>query len=753
MASLHDETRSVDGEARAINRRELLQGIAAVGLLVGIPLPAAAQAQQRVRSVQSFQLGIWLHIGADDRATVLLCQSEMGQGVHTILPTLVAEELEMPLERIDVRAAPVDAIYRNTYLVKAMLAGGSPEKLSPTADWLLERMGRLAGQQITGGSSSVRWLFQPLRRAGATARMQLVQAAANAWGVGVQECRAEAGRVLHAASGRGLGYGELAEAAALLPPPADVVLKEPEQWTLLGKPQQRLDTAAKIDGSARFGIDVREPGQLFAVVRFAPQFGARLKKLDGSKAMALPGVKAVVALENGFAVVADSTWRAMSARDTVAAEWGPGAQDLLDTATHWRMYEQSFISAKPDKAVSHGDADKALSNAAAVLDAEYRLPLLAHAALEPMNATVRLGRDGFVDVWAPTQGQDLARKAAADGTGIDADKVRVHTTFLGGGFGRRAEGDFVAVAAQVAKAVPGLPVQVLWPREEDMRNDFYRPASLHKLRVGLDAQGAITAWKQTIACPSIMRRVFPPSRFLGPDETAFEGAHEAAYAIPDLRLDWLPVETPVPVGFWRSVGHSHTAFVKETMIDQAALQAGVDPLAYRMKLLANAPRHQAVLELVAAKAGWSAPLLPGQGRGLALHTSFGAIVAEVVELELDKGQPRLSRITVAADIGRVLNPNIAEAQFSGAVVFALAAALHGEVTLKNGGVVEENFDSYQMPRMADTPPIAVHFIDSSAAPGGAGEPGVPPLAPALANAIQRAGGPRLTRLPILTQMA
>ncbi|WP_430398010.1 molybdopterin cofactor-binding domain-containing protein [Ferrovibrio sp.] len=746
---------SLDDEAGSINRRDLLKGIAATGLLVGMPLPfeAQAQAQQRVRSVQSFQLGIWLHIGADDRATVLLCQSEMGQGVHTVLPTLVAEELDMPLERIDVRNAPADAIYRNTYLVKAMLAGGSPEKLSATADWLLERMGRVAGQQITGGSSSVRWLFQPLRRAGAVARLQLVQAAANAWGVAVNECRAEAGRVLHAGSGRSLGYGELAEAAASLPAPADVALKAPEQWSLLGKPQQRLDTPAKIDGSARFGIDVREPGQLFAVVRFAPQLGARLKSLDGAKALALPGVKAVVALDNGFAVVADSTWRALSARDAVTAQWGPGAQDLLDSATLWRMYEQSFVTGKPDKAVSQGDADKALAAAATTLDAEYRLPLLAHAALEPMNATVRLGRDGFVDVWAPTQGQDLARKAASDATGIDADKVRVHTTFLGGGFGRRAEGDFVAVAARVAKAVPGLPIQVLWPREEDMRNDFYRPASLHRLRVGLDMAGNITAWKQTIACPSIMRRVFPPSRFLGPDETAFEGAHEAAYAIPDLRLDWLPVETPVPVGFWRSVGHSHTAFVKETMIDQAALQAGIDPLAYRMKLLANAPRHQAVLELVAAKAGWSAPLLPGQGRGLALHTSFGAIVAQVVELELDKGKPRLSRITVAADIGRVLNPNIAEAQFSGAVVFALAAALHGEVTLKNGGVVEENFDSYQMPRLADAPPIAVHFIASDAPPGGAGEPGVPPLAPALANAIQRAGGPRLTRLPILTQMA
>jgi isoquinoline 1-oxidoreductase beta subunit len=742
MASLHHA-------ARAVTRRSVLKGIAGSGLLIGAPLALPAAAQQRVRSVQSFPLGIWLHVGVDGRATVLVCQSEMGQGVYTTLPTLVAEELEMPLERIDVRAAPADAIYRNTYLVKAMLGGGNPESLSAPADWLLERMGRIAGQQVTGGSTSVRWLWQPLRRAGATARQQLIMAAAQSWNVAASECRAEAGRVLHAASGRSLGYGEVAEAAARLEPPQDVALKAPESWTLIGKALPRLDTPAKINGRARFGVDIREPGQLYAAISFAPMLGAKLLKLDGSAALQQPNVKAVVPLENGFAVVAENSWRAMVARDAVKAEWGPGAQPLLDTAGHWRAYEQALVSSKPDKAHATGDAEAALTKATTVLEAEYRLPLLAHATLEPMNATVRLGRDGYVDVWAPTQGQDVARKAASAATGVDAEKVRVHTTMLGGGFGRRAESDFVAVAAQVAKAVPGVAVQTLWPREEDMRNDFYRPASLHKVRAGLDAEGNLMAWRQTVVCPSIMRRVFPPSRFLGPDETAFEGAHEAAYAIPDHLIGWIGIETPVPVGFWRSVGHSHTAFVKETMIDQAALAAKLDPLAYRLRLLRDAPRHRAVLELVAEKAEWSRKLGHNEGRGIALHSSFGAIVAQVVEVVLENGVPRVTRVVAAADIGRVLNPNIASAQFEGAVIFALAAALNGEITLKNGAIEQGNFDSYPLLRLADTPQIDVHFIQSAERPGGVGEPGVPPLAPALANAIQAAGGPRITRLPVL----
>ncbi|MBP7065974.1 molybdopterin cofactor-binding domain-containing protein [Ferrovibrio sp.] len=747
MASLPDATRAL------VSRRSVLKGFAAGGLLVGVPLPALAQNQQRVRSVQSFALGIWLHVGVDNRATVLVCQSEMGQGVYTTLPTLVAEELEMPLERIDVRAAPADAIYRNTYLVKAMLAGGHPESLSAPANWLLERMGRIAGQQVTGGSTSVRWLWQPLRLAGARARQQLVQAAAQQLGVPVSECRAEAGHVLHAASNRRLAYGAVAELAASLPAPEEITLKPPESWSLIGKALPRLDTPAKLDGRARFGLDVREPGQLYAALRFAPQLGAKLLRLDDTVALQQPNVKAVLRLDNAFAVVAENSWRAMAACDDVQAEWGPAAQPMLDTAGHWRSYEQALTSGKPDKVQAAGDADAALGKAANVLTAEYRLPLLAHAALEPMNATVRLGRDGYVDVWAPTQAQDAARKAAADATGIDADKVRVHTTLLGGGFGRRAEADFVSLAAQVARQVPGIAVQTLWPREQDMRNDFYRPASLHRVRVGLDAEGNLSSWKQTIACPSIMRRVFPPSRFLGPDETAFEGAHEPAYGIADHHFAWLPVETPVPVGFWRSVGHSHTAFVKETMIDQAARAAKLDPLQYRLRLLRDAPRHRAVLELAAEKAEWQRPLGPKQGRGIALHSSFGAIVAQVVEVNLSHGAPQVERVVCAADIGRVLNPNIATAQFEGAIVFALTAALHGEITLKNGAIEQGNYDDYPMLRLADTPPINVFFVASQASPGGAGEPGVPPLAPALANAIQAAGGQAITQLPVLRASA
>lgn len=749
---MSDPTPAPPAIAVAVTRRSLLRGAAlsAGGLLIGMHLPGTARSQSTVTMQMVARMNAWLHIGRDDRITFLLDRSEMGQGVHTGLATLIAEELDVDPLKVAIRNAPADKVYRNTYMVKSMLSGNKADELSGFPLWALERLGRLIGQQVTGGSTSLRGGFQNLRLAGAEARIRLAQAAAAQWGVPAAECTTADGKVSHQPSGRQLSYGAIADAAAKLKPPDDVRLRPRSAWRLIGKHDRRVDTVAKIDGSAVFGLDVRQPEQLFAAVRWAPQFGATLKSLDPVTAVALPGVKAVVPLPNGFAVVADNTWRAMQARGVVKAEWTAGPDAGFDDATLWRRLG-SMIEGDGKTALEAGDVDQALGAAATVIAAEYRLPFLAHATMEPMNATARLGPDG-VDVWVPTQAQEMAQKAAAEATGVSQDKVRIHTTYLGGGFGRRAEADFVTAAALVAKAMTGRAVQVMSPREEDMRGDFYRPAALHRVKLGLDAGGKLIAWKHDLASPSIMRRVFPPVTWLGPDETAIEGCLDGTYAIANTALKYVDVETPVPVGFWRSVGHSHSAFVKESLIDEAAHAAKQDPLDYRRGLLAGKRRHLAVLDLAAAKAGWgeALPAAGGtlRGRGLALHESFGTIVAMVAEVSVSESAVRIDRITCAADAGTAVNPAIVAAQLTGGAIFGLTAALYGRVTVKDGAVQEGNFDSYQMLRMADAPPVDVHLISSEAPPGGIGEPGVPPIAPAVANALFAATGKRLRDLPI-----
>ncbi|HEX6957784.1 MAG TPA: molybdopterin cofactor-binding domain-containing protein [Ferrovibrio sp.] len=733
----------------ALTRREALRGAAlsAGGLLIGLQLPAkAARGQNAVNMPLVARLNAWLHIGRDDRITFLLDRSEMGQGAHTGLATLIAEELDVDPMQVTIRNAPADKAYRNVYLVKSMLTGGKAERLSGLPLWAVERLGRLVGQQVTGGSTSIRGGFEPMRRAGAEARFRLVQAAAARWQVPADECTTAAGIVTHEPSGQSLSYGAVADAAAQIEPPDKIPLRPRSAWRLIGKHDQRVDTEAKVTGKAVFGLDVRQPDQLFAAMQWAPHFGAKLKSLESAEALKRPGIKAVVPLADGFAVVADNSWRAMQARSAVTAEWTPGPESGFDDAALWRRLHDA-IDGEGKLAHKTGDVDKALGGAAKIVSAEYRLPFLAHATMEPMNATALVGPDG-VDVWAPTQAQEAVQQAAAKAIGVSEDRVRVHTTYLGGGFGRRSEADFVAAAAQVAKAVTGRPVQVMWPREEDMRHDFYRPAALHRIKTGLDGAGRPIAWKQDLASPSIMRRVFPPTTWLGPDETSIEGSLDGVYGIPNAALEYVAAETPVPVGFWRSVGHSHNAFVKECMIDEAAHAAGQDPFAYRRALLAGSPRHLAVLELAAARAGWGTPLAAGKGRGIALHESFGTIVAMVAEISVDDGRIKPDRIVCAADAGTVINPAIAVAQLSGGAIFGLTAALYGRVTLQNGAVQEGNFDTYQMLHMADAPRVDVHLIGSEAAPGGLGEPGVPPAAPALANAVFAATGERLRNLPL-----
>lgn len=736
-----------------LDRRAVLKlgaGTAA-GLVLGFHLPLGTRAQEVGETGTQGNgfgpfLNAWLRISTDETVTLVIDRSEMGQGVYTSLPMLLAEELGCEWHRIRVVAAPADPVYRNLFLVHELLTRG--QELGETADWLVRRLGRVVGQQVTGGSSSVRGAFRPLRRAGAAAREMLVTTAAKRLGVPPEECTVEKGEVRHPPSGRQLTFGALAAEAALLEPPRRPQLKANAEWRIIGKSVPRLDLPAKVDGSAIFGIDVRLPDMLFAAVAMPPVFGGKLKHFDREAALKRRGVTAVVPLPDGIAVVADNTWRAQAALAELPPEWEDGPNAALST----EVIETSLRAGLTESgrtAEAVGDVAGALAAAPRRVTADYELPYLAHATMEPMNATARINGDG-VDIWIPTQVQEAVQKAAAEAAGVSASKVRVHTTYLGGGFGRRLEADLAAQAVHVAKAV-GRPVQVVWSREEDTSHDFYRPATAARLEGALDAEGRVIAWQQVNACPSIMARVFPAATWLEVDHTAVEGATRMAYAIPNRRIAHVQRDFPVPVGFWRSVGHSQNAFFKECFIDELAAAAGQDPLAFRRTLLGEAPRDLAVLELAAAKAGWGEPLPAGRGRGLALHSCFGSTVAEVAEVTVSSDGVKVDRVVAAIDCGIVINPDILRAQVEGAIAFALSAALYGRISIEGGRVVERHFDDYPVVRLKEMPDVEVHVVASEEPPGGAGEPAVPPLAPAVANAIFAAAGKRLRRLPIAGQ--
>ncbi len=719
----------------------------AAGLVLGFHLPPReARALETPNDFGSF-LNAWLRIAPDDTVTVIVDRAEMGQGVYTALPMLLAEDLGCEWSRVRVVAAPADPVYRNVFLVKEMLSGGQP--MGNTANWLVGKLARLFGQQVTGGSSSVRGAYKPLRIAGATARGMLIAAAARRWGVPESECRGEAGVVSHLGGERRLTYGALAAEAAGLRPPKRPNLKQPNEWRLIGQPLPRLDLPAKVDGSAGFGIDVRVQGMLFAAVAACPVFGGTLGRHDPARALAMPGVKAVLPLKDALAVLADNTWRAQQALAAVEIEWTDPPGPLVDSAA----IEASLRAALDETgriAEESGDVAKALAGSVRRLRADYEVPYLAHAAMEPINATARVMPDG-VDLWIPTQAQEISAKAAAEAAGTSTDKVRVHTTYLGGGFGRRSEADIATQAVSIAK-LAGAPVQVVWSRAEDMRHDFYRPAAACRLEAGLDADGRLLAWQQRLASPSILARIFPPATWIEPDGTAVEGAVKQPYAIANRRVSHTVRSFPVPVGFWRSVGHSYTAFFNECFIDEAAEAAGKDPLAFRLGLLGEAPRQRAVLELAAAKASWGTSLPPGRGRGIALHSSFGSHVALVAEVLVDATGLSVVRVVAAIDCGVIINPDTVAAQVEGSIVFGLTAALYGRISLEGGRVVEQGFDDYPMLKLSEMPVVELHMLESSELPGGVGEPVVPPVAPALCNAIFAATGKRIRRLPVTGQL-
>jgi isoquinoline 1-oxidoreductase subunit beta len=705
----------------------------------------------------------WVKIARDGTVTVTLAKSEMGQGVVTSLCMLLAEELDADWSRVRWQPSPIDRIYNNiASVVDGLPVHPDTDNLAVDAvKWLTAKTMREIGVMMTGGSSSVKDLWWPMRRAGAAAREMLVAAAAAQWGIASADCQTENGEVI-APDGRRLGYGALAAAAAQQPLPRAPPLKAPERFKRIGQPTRRLDTPGKIDGSARFGIDALPQGLLYASVRLCPTLGGRAQRHDDAPARALRGVKAVTAVEplrggtGGVAVIADHPWRAKQAADRLDVTWDHGALADFSSAPAMQRLADATRNERGFAFFETGEVDTALAGAAKRIEAEYRAPWLAHAAMEPINCTV-LFEGNKATVWVSTQVPGLARAAAAEALGLPDEAVTVHVLMLGGGFGRRLEVDFIAQAAAIAKAVPGQPVQTMWSREQDTRHDLYRPACVAHFQAGFDTGQRLVAWKNTSAgqaiVPQVLKRAFGlPGG--GPDKTTSEGAFDQAYEWPAARIAHVHVDLPLQVGFWRSVGHSHQAFFKEGFVDECAHAAGVDPLAFRESLLRQHPKQLAVLQAAAKASGWGTPSPPAPdgartARGIALHDSFGSSVAQVAEVSLGPDKAiRVHRVWCAIDCGFAVNPAGIRQQLEGGVVFGLSAALHGGVDIVDGQVQQSNFHDQPILRLNESPRVECVILPGNGHPEGVGEPGVPPIAPAVANALFALTGQRLRSLPL-----
>ena len=711
---------------------------------------------------QTSALNGWVRIGEDDSVTVVMSKSEMGQGVFTGLAMLLAEELDARWDQVRFEQSPIDNIYNNL----AGVADGLPfhpdnqGMLKSGAQWLVRKTMREIGLMFTGGSTSIKDLWLPMREAGASARAMLVGAAAQQWHVPTSECDVKDGVVSHS-SGKQARFGELSAAAAKISLPPSINLKSPEDFKLIGQGLPRLDTQAKGDGSAMYALDVRPPGLLHACVRMNPVLGGGVQSFDDSKARTMPGVTKVLLVpalhgtSAGVAVVAASTYQAMKALTQVDVKWDTAPSSAWSTDTIDAKLRQALDTDTGFAYYAHGDASQALQKSARTVQAEYRAPYLAHATMEPMGCTVWL-KDGEAQVWAATQVPDLACKVVAHQLGIEVNKVKLHIPMLGSGFGRRLEMDIIAQAALMAKACEGTPVQTLWSRSEDMQHDFYRPVCISRFSAGLDAQGQLVAWQNTSASQAIVPQVMARSFGLpgaGPDKTTAEGAFDQAYEWPNARIAHVAVDLPLPVGFWRSVGHSHQAFFKESFVDEMAFAAGQNPLDFRLSLLKNHPRHAKVLQTAADKSGWrQAPAVGSDGAqrafGIALHESFGSIVAQVAEVSVQNKQIVVHRVVCAIDCGTAVNPVLIAQQMESSVVFGLSAALYGDITIDKGRVQQSNFNNYPVLRMPQAPVVDTHIIDSAEHPEGVGEPGTPPVAPAVANALFALTGKRLRQLPL-----
>ena len=708
-----------------VTRRDFLKTGALVlgGLVIGFVVPSAnrfvraqAPAAPKLPAPNAF-----LRIGADDSVTVMLAHSEMGQGIWTSLPMLIAEELDADWSRLRVEHAAAAPAYAHTAF----------------------------GMQMTGGSSTTWSEFDRYRQAGALARALLIQAAAQRFGVPASACRTENGVVI--AGDKRARYGELADDAAKLTAPESITLKDPKDWKIIGKATKRLDSPEKTTGRAQFGMDVHFDGLLTALVARAPVFGAKVKSFDASKAGAVPGVRKVVQVPSGVAVVADHFWAAKQGRDALVIDWDLGPNAGLDSG---KMLEEfrKLASTTGAPAAQAGDAAAVLAKATQPIDVEFTVPYLAHAPMEPLNCAVKLGADKC-EIWTGTQFQTMEQMVAAQITGLKPEQVEIHTMFLGGGFGRRANpaADFVSEAVFVAKAA-GAPVKTVWTREDDVRGGYYRPAYLHRARVALGKDGLPAAWQHTIVGQSIIAGTPFEAMMIknGIDASSVEGVADSPYvtALSDYRVDLHSPKPGVPVLWWRSVGHSHTAFVMESVVDELARAAGQDPVKYRRALLARHPRHLGVLNLAAEKSGWSKKPRKGRARGVAVHESFGSFVAQVAEVSVKKGQIRVHRVTCAIDCGVAVNPAGVRAQMESGIAFGLSAALHGALHFKDGRVQESNFHDYRVLRINEMPVVEVHIVPSTDKMGGVGEPGTPPIAPAVANAVAALTGKRLRQLPL-----
>ena len=682
-----------------INRREFLEtGVAAgASLLIGFHLPAFDRG-----AAKPFKPNAWIEIRPDGVVTIWTGRSEMGQGVKTAMPMIVAEELEADWTRVQVTQADADPAY---------------------------------GDQFTVGSRSVRSGFEPLRQAGAAAREMLVGAAALTWKVPREACRARNGMVEHVATGRRLGYGDLAALAATLPVPADPPLKPSSEFRILGTRVPRVDTPDKVDGAAVFGLDVRVPGMVYATVARCPVFGGRVKSFDPAPALAVPGVQRVVQISSGVAVVADRTWAAFAGKKALKIEWDEGKVAQWSSDGIWRAF--AAAAARSGEVVrTVGDVDAGLKGAARTVEATYQAPYLAHACMEPMNCTAQV-RGNRCEVWAPTQNPQGIERAAAKLTGLPVEAITVHVTYLGGGFGRRGGPmDYATEAVELAKQIAA-PVQVVWTREDDIQNAVYRPATYNVLRGGLDGRGAPVAWSH---------------RLVGPEGGSFlltRGADELIYPVPHFRLERVIEDPGVPVAPWRGVGPSQNGWVVESFVDELAHAAGKDPYAYRRELVAGHPRLVQVLDLAAERAGWNSAPPAGRARGIALWQFGDTFLAQVAEVSVaGDGAVRVHRVVCAMDCGVVVNPAGVEAQVQSAIIYGLTAALYGEITLDRGRVTQSNFTDYRMLGLAECPELEVHLVRSDAAPGGVGEAGLPPIAPAVCNAIFAGTGKRIRKLPI-----
>lgn len=728
-----------------ISRRQFIRvsATAAGGLLIAAQLPACGGSKNLQADSGDFSPNAFLTFSEQGEITFTLPRAEMGQGTYTGLTTIIAEELEVDPQAIAILFAPADKAYNN------------PDYYN----------------QMTGGSNSIKVHFSPLSQLGADTRQLFINAAAERLQVSPGECEASNALVTHTPSGRQLPYRDLLTLAATLDGVESTPLKKPAQYKYIGKQRQRLDAAAKTFGQAEFAIDVAIDNMLVAAIARPPVFGGKLIRFDASSAETMPGVHHVLAVDAGVAVVADNYWQAQQALQAVIIEWDHGKLAGLSSDSLFQHYRDAADADTGDKVRRDGNASKALAFASKVIEAEYTVPFLAHATMEPQNCVAHVQADRC-DIWVPTQGPDLATVIASNITGLSHDQIHIHSSFLGGGFGRRILHDYLAEAVSISSAI-GQPVKVIWSREDDIAHDSFRPATYNRLKAGLNEEGELLAWQHQIVGPSIMRQFIPNMlgahvpeampdalvRFLGKtagkamgtviaDGSCTEGADDLPYSIPNLDVRYVHVDAGVPLLYWRSVGHSQNAFMVESFLDEAAHAAGSDPYQFRVGLLKEDPRRRAVLDKAAELGNWGNPAAGNRFQGIAVHKSFGSYVAQVAEIEIINEQIQVKHISCVVDCGLVVNPDIVRMQMESGVIFGLTAALYGEITHRDGRVEQSNFHDYPLLRMNETPTISVHIMESDEAPSGVGEPGVPPVLPAVANAVFAATGQRLRKAPL-----